>query len=116
MGNKMETIKMEDSVIYQDGNYIFNIALCNKLSHLAEASTYSSICGGFYEGCQQWATHNIDTWVEVENKKYFGWEIYFNDKEETAKVYIEKSKLAYLSKLKNFKHIVNTLKKNLQIK
>jgi len=104
-------------LIYQDGSYIFNIALCSNLSNTpGEISTYTSVGGGFYEGCQDWASHNINTWVEVENNKYFGWEIYLNGTDKTTKVYIEKSKLAYINKLKNFKYIVNMFNKNLKIK
>jgi hypothetical protein len=67
------TIEME-VMINEDMQLALNIALFNRLRGETDTS-YFEICGGFIEGVQQWAQHNIASTYSCQNHKYFGWTI-----------------------------------------
>lgn len=60
-----------------NGNLILNCAISNKWAD--NISVYSEICGGYYEGVLQWATHNIYNIDTFENEKYIGYIIHDNN-------------------------------------
>lgn len=80
-------MKTMQYLLFVDGSMAFNIAIYNRFSTL-EDRDYTGICGGFIEGVQQWAYHNIDDVVESSNKKYTGWTITFESGKK-EQVYIE---------------------------
>ena len=74
---------------------------------------YSEICGGFVDGVYQWASHNLENFIECENKKYFGWTLIFNRGGERVekKVYIPRWVMEISPK--NWKHAKNLFNKYL---
>jgi hypothetical protein len=61
-------------LINEDMQLALNIALFNRLRSETDSS-YFGICGGFIEGVQQWAQHNIISNFSCQNHKWFGWTI-----------------------------------------
>ena len=94
-----------------DGGLITSIALFNSFSNIGD-NCYSSVCGGFNEGAQQWRTHNVDDIIECSNDKYTGWTILFNGGQE-RKVYIPNWVL--IVNPKSWKHAKNLFSKYLRI-
>jgi len=89
-----------DDYLLMDGKIAFDIALFNRFSTIGD-SCYSSICGGFIDGVYQWASHNIDSYIESANKKYTGWTILFSNG-SIRRVYIENWVMD--AKIKDWKH------------
>jgi hypothetical protein len=55
----------------ENGNLILNLGIAQKSN--GDLSTYGDICGSWYDGVHQWASHNIYSLDEVENQKYRGY-------------------------------------------
>ena len=73
MNSNDHTVEME-VMINEDAQMGLNIALFNRLRSETDTS-YFETCGGFIEGVQQWAEHNIIYTESCQNHKYFGWTI-----------------------------------------
>ena len=81
-------MKKFNEYLDMDGGIAFNLAVYNRFSSIGD-SAYTEICGGYIEGVYQWADHNIYNVDEVENGKYIGWNITFENG-ATRRIYIEK--------------------------
>lgn len=104
---------MRSNIPAENLNLFINMAIAKFAGALGAISEYSSICGGYVEGVQQWCTHNVEDIVEAENWKYVGWSVTLADKEKPLQIFIKKSALDYIgSSCTTFKHAKNTFAKH----